>query len=526
MSARSLLAGLAATAVVSSALGIVTLAPASADPASTPDANDIVGVGSDTIEDVLDVLADGTNGIPGYNAGKTAADPLLASFKTVGSAQITLRTGSTPINRPVGSGAGKALLYGSTNNPDVTFARSSSAISTTEKQAGLQAFAFALDSLRMAVSGSVASNAPAKLTGADIVGIYKGDITDWSQIDPSKSGVIKPYVPQSGSGTRSFFEAQLASLNGGTKVTYGSSVNDTMHENTDDVLKNDPNAIAPFSLAKQATLFPSTVHLEASLANGGWSADRAVYNVVRGTSLADPTIQAIFGQDGFICSTDARPLIEAAGFKQLATPAHGGVCGAATQDPVNNFQLNEQVATTTALSVKSAKANAASLVASVTGDTAPDGTVTFYDGADVLQAGVPLVSGQATYDATGLTAGSHAFRAVFTPASGSSFDPSEATKSGTVKTSSKVTESFPASVAKGQRAKGVVTVVLADVAKAATGKVKVLLGRKPLATATLSGGRATVKLPALAKGTNKLKAVYAGSATAVGSQKSFTITQK
>ena len=63
-----------------------------------------------------------------------------------------------------------------------------------------------------------------------------------------------------------------------------------MHENTDTVLASDPNAIAPFSVGKANTLFPTTVHLE-----GGFNAQRALYNVVRGADVADATITGIFG---------------------------------------------------------------------------------------------------------------------------------------------------------------------------------------------------------------------------------------
>lgn len=515
MSVRTLLAGVAVTALATSGLGLATMTTATADPASTPDANDIVGVGSDTIEDVMDILADGTSTLPGYNAGKSASDPLLVSFKTVGSAQITLRQGADPINRPVGSGAGKALLYGTANNPAVTYARSSSALNTTEQQAGLKAFPFAVDTLKMAVSGN-STNAPASLTPAQVVSIYKGDVTNWSQIDASKSGTIKPYVPQAGSGTRSFFEAQLKAANGGTAVTYGANVDTSMHENTDDVLKNDPNAIAPFSLAKAVTLYPSTVHLEGGAAS--W--DRAVYNVVRGTDTGDAVIQGIFGENGFICSTEARDLIEAAGFKQLATPAHGGACGTPVSE-TTNFVLNEQVATTTTLAGSSTKAKTATLVATVSASTSPSGSVSFYEGDTELASDIPLVSGAATYTVKNVTPGKHTYTAVFEPGDGSAFDPSTSSaKTVKVKAAATVKESFPATVAKGKKAKGTVTV-----SGGATGTVKVMEGKKTLASAKLKNGKATFTLK-LSKGTHSLKAVYGGSSTVAGASTSFKVKQK
>ena len=529
MRVRSILAGLATTAVTASAATMIVAAPASADPGSTPDANDLVGVGSDTTENVMDFLADGSGSIPGFNAGKTASDSLLASFDTVGSATIVLRSGSTAITRPVGSGAGKALLFGASNNPDVSFARSSSALSTTEVAGNLKAFPFAVDTLGVAVSGSVTSHAPAKLTGAQILDIYKGTTTNWNQVGGS-NGTIKPYIPQAGSGTRSFFDAQLKALNGGVAVTYGADVNDTMHENTDDVLKNDADAIAPFSVGKRNTLFPTTVKLESlDNGNGGWSVKRALYNVVRSADLGDatvgPRLQAVFGADGFICSTAARGLIEAAGFQQLATSSGGGVCGEATTDPTSNLTINSHVATTTVLKAKATTAKHALLTATVSGSTAPIGSVDFFEGATLIKAGVPLTSGQATLNVKA-TPGSHTYTANFVPDLSSPDDPSTAQRTVTVKAAATVSESFPASVAKGKRAKGTVTVTLTGVSAKATGTVKVREGKKAIASGKLAKGKVTITLPKLSKGKHNLKAEWAGDSHGAAASKAFTVTQK
>ncbi|GAB3772201.1 ABC-type phosphate transport system substrate-binding protein [Nocardioides ginsengisegetis] len=512
MFVRKSLACLVAAALTGSVVAL-TAVPALAatdadDPMFTPVAADLIGVGSDTSQHALTLLADG------WNAQTPAPAFKVASFAATSGGTITLPGGA--INRPNGSGAGKALLYGSGNNADVDFARSSSAVSATEAQAGLQAFPFALDTLVMAVSNSVPSNAPTSLTPAQIVSIYKGDITNWSQIDSSKSGVIAPKIPQAGSGTRSFFVAQLKAMNGGVDVTLASSVAE-VQEHDDTLIKNDPNAIAPFSKGR-AGLLGTTLRLE-----DGWKADRALYNVVRQADLARADIQSVFGENGYVCSTAARSAIEAAGFQQLATSAHGGVCGAPTQSATSNFTLNQQVTTTTALSGTSTKGGAATLVAAVSGSSAPDGTVTFREGDVVLQSGVPLVSGQATYDLTGATPGSHSYRAEFVPASGSQFDPSTGAADVLVKAASSLSESFPASVQAGKRAQGTITVASAV---APTGKVTIFKGTKKLVSGSLVGSKLTVKLPALAKGKNTLRAVYAGSSTVAGSTKKFTITQK
>ena len=303
-----------------------------------------------------------------------------------------------------------------------------------------------------------------------------------------------------------------------------------MHENTDDVLKNDPDAIAPFSVGKQRTLFPTTVKLESlDNAAGGWSADRALYNVVRSTDLADgtlgPRLQAIFGESGFICSAEARGLIQSAGFQQLATAAGGGVCGAATTDPTSNLTVNAQVTTTTVLRAKSTTAKRATLTAQVTASTAPLGSVDFFEGATLIKAGVPLTSGQATLTVK-TTPGAHSYTANFVPDLSSPDAASSAQRAVMVKTSATVKESFPAKVAKGARAKGAVTVTLAGVPDKATGSVKVMQGKKVVAKAKLVKGKVTIKLPRLTKGAHHLKAAWAGDSHGAAAAKAFTITQK
>jgi len=240
-------------------------------------------------------------------------------------------------------------------------------------------------------------------------------------------------------------------MNGGVDVTLAASVKE-VQEHDDSQIKSDPNAIAPFSKGR-AGLLGTTLRLES-----GWSANRALYNVVRASDLGNVLVKAAFGEDGALCSTDARPLIEAAGFQQLATPDHGGVCGQPTQSATSNFTINEQVATTTTLEASSPKAKSAKLVATVTGSTSPSGSVDFFEGATQVANDVPLVSGAATYTATGVSVGEHTYRAVFTPAEGSAFEPSEGEDTVSVKTSATIAETFPASVAAGAKAKGTVTV--------------------------------------------------------------------
>jgi ABC-type phosphate transport system substrate-binding protein len=508
--------GVVTASLAASALSLAFAAPAHAadadDPSFVPAATDLIGVGSDTSQHAVHVLAEGQGSWDG-----TLPSFRIASFAATGGGTIPLPSGA--ITRPNGSGAGKALLYGSGNNGDVDFARSSSAQNATETGAGLQSFPFALDTLAMAVSNTVPSNAPASLAPAQIVDIYEGDITNWSAVGGT-SGTIAPKIPQTGSGTRTFFTAQLQAMNGGTPVTLGAGVQE-VQEHDDTLIKGDPNAIAPFSIGR-ANLLGTTLRIEQ-----GWKADRALYNVVRGADLGRADIQAVFGPDGFFCSVAARSLIEASGFQQLAPPARGGACGAATQAATTNFTLNQAVSTVTKLTGTSTKANAATLVAQVTGASAPTGSVSFFDATGkLLASGVPLVSGQATRAVTGLLPGTASYKAVFAPAAGSQFEASQAVGSVFVKTSSTLKETFaPKTKLSDEKTKGKIKIALTGIAAKASGKVTLKLGSTSLGKVTLVNGVAkfTIKVKKLKVGKNKLKATWPGDANAVGGTLKFTI---
>jgi ABC-type phosphate transport system substrate-binding protein len=516
MHARTLLAGLATASVAASVLAMspspaFAVYTAQADDtrfAATP--TDLVGVGSDTSQNALKRLAEA------YNATSPASR--IATYAALGGGTIPMPSGAE-INRPNGSGGGKTLLYGAANDTRIDFARSSSAQSATETTNGLQSFPFALDTLGMAVSNSTPSNAPAALTEAQIVDIYDGDAETWNEVGGSSTAAIVPMIPQANSGTRSFFELELKRMNGGVAIQLADTVQE-VQEHDDTLIKSNPNAIAPFSVGR-AGLLGTTLRFES-----GFTANRALYNVVRGSDIGKPEIQDAFGTGGFLCSTEAKPLIEAAGFKQLATPAKGGVCGTTTQTATTDFDLNDAtpVDTTVAVTVASTEAAKAKITAKVAGGaTAPSGSVSFFknDGT-VLARNVAVAGGQATYTA-GSAVGAQTFRAVYRPAAGTNFKSSQATGSGTVKAGSKVVAKFPKSAKAGKKVKGTVTVKLTGISAKAAGTVKVKAGSKTVGSGKLKNGKVTLTLKGLKAGTNKLKAIWTGDAAAVGSQDSFKV---
>ncbi len=343
----------AATAFVAAVALVASAGVATAEP-GLPQPGDLVGVGSDTTQFLVSYLADGTRPggagpyVSGYNNTTSKRIASFDAFKpgTGPGTGIPLVTGDTiairingqTITRPNGSGQGKGRLFGSTNDTKVNFARSSSPNSAAETSAGLQAFPYAVDGLKMVTSGQVATHAPAALTINDIRAIYTGTATQWNQLpdNPTAStATIHAYIPQSGSGTRKYFAQLVNGSASETDPTWNSIVKDVavsdpsqkIEEHDPTWIQGDPDAIAPFSVARANTLPNPGVIVQT----GGFSAQRAVYNVVRSSDLGASWVSSAFGSGGFFCSDTARPLIVAAGFQQLARPANGGACGVPTQ---------------------------------------------------------------------------------------------------------------------------------------------------------------------------------------------------
>jgi ABC-type phosphate transport system substrate-binding protein len=235
---RKTAAKLLTAAALATSLVTVASGTALADPTVTPAATDIVGVGSDTTQTVL------TQYSTDYNATLAASAPHLYSWDATGSASITPKAGATSITRPNGSGQGFAALTAAGSQVD--FARSSSAPAAGTSTA-YDYISFAKDAVTWSATAS-GSNAPANLTTADLTKIYDGTYTTWSQITDiagytGPAVTIKPYLPQSGSGTRSFFLKAIGVTTLGANVVSGPEEN----EGTNLAL-NDANVIFPYSV--------------------------------------------------------------------------------------------------------------------------------------------------------------------------------------------------------------------------------------------------------------------------------------
>jgi hypothetical protein len=270
--------------------------PANADPTSpnpTSESGEValVGVGSDTIQDLFTGLT--------QSVTDKSGNQVFASYDATGSAQIKTRVLGQQFDRPNGSGPGlnalKSAAVGSTvpdnganvvlHGSDVQFSRSSSYNSTTLASGGRYAqIPIAVDAVTYATSGSVTTKvpsgiaqggtpstatgttaAPDPLTLSNIFGgkgylsgvvngttyqFYSGagassDQANWPKLDV--------FVPQSGSGTRNFWYTALTlgsntALPAGVLDTYNGGTTNEEHDGS--AIQSDAYGIEPFSIAQ------------------------------------------------------------------------------------------------------------------------------------------------------------------------------------------------------------------------------------------------------------------------------------
>jgi ABC-type phosphate transport system substrate-binding protein len=355
------------------ALAASVAAPALADDAPRP--TDVIGVGSDTVQYGADFLADGdANGHAGFNS--TAKTNRMISFFATGDANgratynkdasalpgtAVLRSGTKPVPRPNGSGAGISALiadsgtgYTVTGYPtlpagSINYVRASRLPKGAEQSScaalastcgGLHVFQFATDNLQIAKATT--SNMPAAgLSIDELLSIYNCSITKWNLLPGNSAGsanTIHPVIPQSGSGTHDFFLADLQAANGGVAVTPGACVT-TVQEHDPNAILGNPDAIGPFSAGRVTLLnsgyFGSAVQNQVVLQGAGtagdgtavYTATRGLYFIVRDVDLTSPTIfqpggtknfaQTLFqGTSSWIARGTNAPLIASAGLTQ------------------------------------------------------------------------------------------------------------------------------------------------------------------------------------------------------------------
>jgi ABC-type phosphate transport system substrate-binding protein len=206
---------------------------------SAPCENDATGVGSDTITPLTDQLANDYNNTlaPESTCPSTASPAKTREYSwdainpVTGAIDDTIaeKADCPSIERPDGSSNGikqLATFAASTSGPYCTnFARSSRARESTDPIYGAGGIAFtalAEDAVTWSVP-AVNTFAPASLTPAQLTDIWSCAVPEanngtgmnqWGDLNPALTGSaattpIAPFLPESGSGTLSFWESAI-----------------------------------------------------------------------------------------------------------------------------------------------------------------------------------------------------------------------------------------------------------------------------------------------------------------------------
>jgi ABC-type phosphate transport system substrate-binding protein len=363
--------GLTGGLAVAAAVGLVvsTAGPAAADPATT-----YVAVGSDTIQDVMNQFSVIVGG--GSVGSWDAVNP---GSPTVTHDEINPKSGCS-MTRPNGSGEGLSALRKSVNPataaavladpPEpgcVDFARSSGGPGGNQSDTGQLVYVpFALDAVAPATGPAVAAGGAVAtaithaddFTSANLVALYACttitvDGVSYVPDGTTTNATTQPvhlYVPQPGSGTRSFWATTL-SFNG---TTLPSCVHDTsvvtavaVQEHDGTVFAGDADALGPFSIAQFVSQtnghndrrHNAAIHslnaiapLTGTSLNTAYPITREVYNIVKlsrittGSADFDAGLTSLLsGGSSLLCGQSLT--IRSFGFATLAAAPLGHTCG-------------------------------------------------------------------------------------------------------------------------------------------------------------------------------------------------------
>ena len=275
------------------ALALTSASAANADPSPTPTPGTTASyrtyaaVGSDTIQDVYNVLTNGTG----------AASPNIASWDAfAGTTTIKTKDGGPTFLRPTGSGAGILALSKSKNTAgnqlfdngsggtvnianQVDIARSSSGPATAGTDLAFVPFARDAVSYAVRLPAGKGATVNATLTATQLASIYTCATTSITLSDAT-SLTVYPKLPQNASGTRSFFLKAIGNPVLGTCVTNPS----TIAENDGTAALTAAGDLIPFSAAqwiaqKNGIQTPNTVS----------NAAFRIGNISTGTTTLFPT---------------------------------------------------------------------------------------------------------------------------------------------------------------------------------------------------------------------------------------------
>jgi ABC-type phosphate transport system substrate-binding protein len=249
-----MLAKVISAVAVASAAVTLSAGVAAADPPSgtVPKLTDVVGVGSNTTESMLDQLSLNYNGAHKTGARIYSFDALANAAATT-SANVTLKAGCKALPRPNGSSAGITDLSTTqsvSGHNCINFARSSRAPKSTDPT-NVTFVPLALDNVTYA-SITKGSNAPTNLTTAQLHSIYTCSATKWTQVGGKSSATIHPLLPQANSGTLAFFESAIGIATSGPGKCVSEPATLEENEGVDPIYTgaNAANEIVPFSAGK------------------------------------------------------------------------------------------------------------------------------------------------------------------------------------------------------------------------------------------------------------------------------------
>jgi hypothetical protein len=190
-----------------------------------PVSNGYAIVGSDTLEDAVGALVNGT-AVTGTGVRVTAADSsTLGSFDATGTGTIITKPYGVRFQRPNGSGDGRLALdqqilgnaytssYGgkdtnynavTLSNTPIDIVRGSSS-GTVSAAGNLGRYTFGRDAIAFAYGSDVTPGANGYISAADMALIFQCDATTLSAY-----GITHAVIPQSGSGTRKDFLSKLS----------------------------------------------------------------------------------------------------------------------------------------------------------------------------------------------------------------------------------------------------------------------------------------------------------------------------
>jgi PBP superfamily domain len=369
-----------ALALLSAVAGIAALTVGFAGPAAADPTTTYVAVGSDTTQDVMD----------GF--GSAVGRGILGSWDAVNPATAAAHEAIAPkagciMTRPNGSGEGVNALRKSLNaasgatqladppEPGCVDVARSSGGPAADPNGSLIYVPFALDAVATATgpatatAGAVATH----ITQADgftltqLKDIYTNcnpQTVNGVTYDPGTGGNIHLYIPQAGSGTRSFWATTMGFNNTSPPAClHDHSVLDPtelIEEHNGLIYSQDPDAFGPFSIAQWISqrnghndrrhdaalhnlnaISPFNGTPATGTLNTGYPITRNVFNVMLYTAVTngsggvgtDAALSNLFvSRSGFTSNLCGRStLITSFGFATLAGAPLGFTCGQISQ---------------------------------------------------------------------------------------------------------------------------------------------------------------------------------------------------